>query len=160
MVGPKPSTLSTQWWERNGIAPLGVKKEGNGKTPSGLFPLEGAFGYSPRIVTKMAYRQTGDDDVWVDDPCSPDYNTWQRASDTAQVSSEPMRRADSLYEYGLIIGYNRNPVTKGLGSTIFFHVWKGRGIPTSGCVAMARENMISILAWLDPSHYPLVAIGG
>jgi L,D-peptidoglycan transpeptidase YkuD (ErfK/YbiS/YcfS/YnhG family) len=143
---------------RNGIALPGEKREGDGKTPSGLFPLEGAFGYPLHATTKMTYRQFADDDVWVDDPDSPDYNTVKKRADTDSSSAESMRRTDNLYEYGLIIGYNRNPVVKGLGSAIFFHVWEGRGIATAGCIAMARDEMIATLAWLDPARNPFAAI--
>ena len=61
-------------------------------------------------------------------------------------SFEEMRRTDSLYEVGIVIGHNRSPVVKGCGSAIFFHIWRGRGIPTSGCVAMAREDLLRILS--------------
>lgn len=144
---------------RNGIAPPGAKREGDGTTPSGLFPLEGAFGYASHAVTKMPYRRILEDDVWVDDPASADYNTWKKIAETGGVSAELMRRTDGLYEYGLITGYNRNPVVKGRGSAIFFHVWRGPGIPTDGCIGMAREHMMAILAWLDPAANPLTAIG-
>jgi L,D-peptidoglycan transpeptidase YkuD (ErfK/YbiS/YcfS/YnhG family) len=144
---------------RNGIAPTGAKREGDGTTPSGLFSLEGAFGYPSQIVTKMPYRRIRDDDVWVDDPGSAEYNTWRKIAETGGVSVEHMRRTDGLYEYGLIVGYNRNPTLKGPGSAIFLHVWKGPGIPTDGCIGVAREHMIATLAWLDPAENPLIAIG-
>ena len=42
---------------RNGIAPLGQKKEGDGRTPSGIYPLGSAFGYPVSIDTGLPYRQ-------------------------------------------------------------------------------------------------------
>jgi L,D-peptidoglycan transpeptidase YkuD (ErfK/YbiS/YcfS/YnhG family) len=144
---------------RNGMALPGEKREGDGKTPVGLFPLEGAFGYAPSFATKMAYRQVDDDDVWVDDPNSLNYNTWQRRSEVRGVSTESLKRSDDLYEYGLIVGYNRKPVVKGLGSAIFIHAWIGPGRPTAGCVAVAKEDLVALLTWLDPAERPLVTVG-
>jgi L,D-peptidoglycan transpeptidase YkuD (ErfK/YbiS/YcfS/YnhG family) len=78
---------------------------------------------------------------------------------TGALSFEEMKRPDGLYRYGIVIGYNGNPVVKGLGSAIFLHVWKGRDIPTSGCVALAEEDVVAILARLDPSRQPLCLWG-
>jgi L,D-peptidoglycan transpeptidase YkuD (ErfK/YbiS/YcfS/YnhG family) len=144
---------------RDGFALPGEKKEGDGQTPIGFYPLELAFGYAREISTKMAYRQALDDDVWVDDTNSPDYNRWVRRGETSAASFEQMRRKDNLYKYGIVIGYNKNPVVKGRGSAIFFHVWKGREEPTAGCIAMPEESLLRILGWLDPSANPLVVIG-
>jgi hypothetical protein len=47
-----------------GFAAIDKKREGDGKTPSGLFPLGVAFGYGPSVVTQMPYRQATDDDFW------------------------------------------------------------------------------------------------
>jgi L,D-peptidoglycan transpeptidase YkuD (ErfK/YbiS/YcfS/YnhG family) len=144
---------------RSGFALPGEKEEGDGQTPIGFYPLELAFGYAPEISTKMGYRQALDDDLWVDDTNSPEYNRWVKRGETRAASFEQMRRKDNLYKYGIVIGYNRNPVVKGRGSAIFFHVWKGKGEPTAGCIAMAEESLLRILGWLDPSASPLVAIG-
>jgi L,D-peptidoglycan transpeptidase YkuD (ErfK/YbiS/YcfS/YnhG family) len=144
---------------RNGFALPGAKREGDGKTPSGTFCLEGTFGYAPKIETAMPYRQIGEDDIWVDDPASPHYNQWGRKGTCVALSFEEMRRADNLYEVGIVIGYNRSPAVLGHGSAIFFHIWKGRGIPTSGCVAMAREDLLRVLFWLDPLKAPVAILG-
>jgi L,D-peptidoglycan transpeptidase YkuD (ErfK/YbiS/YcfS/YnhG family) len=143
----------------NGFALPGEKREGDGKTPSGIYPLEFAFGYASSIDTKMVYRQATEEDIWVDDPASPDYNQWVRKGETRAKSFEEMRRSDGLYKYGIIIGYNRNPVVKSFGSAIFFHVWKGEGRPTAGCVAMSEEDIAALLRWLDASQKPVAVIG-
>ena len=143
---------------KNGFASSGKKREGDGMTPSGLYPLEFAFGYAPQICTKMEYRQTTGDDIWVDDVNSVQYNTWVRKADLKAASYEEMRRTDKLYEYGIVIGYNRNPVVKGHGSAIFFHVWEGEGTSTAGCIAMAEEDILALLGWLDPSQKPMALI--
>ncbi len=70
---------------RNGFAPAGEKREGDGRTPSGLYRLGTAFGYAESAVTKMPYRQALADDLWIDDPNAPDYNRWVKQSQTQAV---------------------------------------------------------------------------
>jgi L,D-peptidoglycan transpeptidase YkuD (ErfK/YbiS/YcfS/YnhG family) len=61
---------------RNGLAPAGEKKEGDGRTPSGTFALRRSFGYPKAVETKLDYAQATPDDFWIDDPASAEYNTW------------------------------------------------------------------------------------
>ena len=144
---------------RNGFALPGEKKEGDGKTPSGIYPLKMTFGYDASIKTKMPYRQASANDIWVDDANADDYNRWVKKGKTRAKSYEKMRRDDNLYKYGIVIEYNTNPVVKGYGSAIFFHVWGGENITTEGCVAVSKENIIKILEWLNPQAKPLIIIG-
>lgn len=153
-TGPLPAMTG-----RNGFAPPGEKREGDGRAPTGIFSLESAFGYPPFIKTKMPYRQATDDDLWVDDVNSPDYNTWVKRGATNASSFEVMKLKDRRYTYGIVTGYNRNPVVKGHGSAIFIHVWLTEGYKTSGCVALAPENMLNILEWLSPEANPQILMG-
>jgi L,D-peptidoglycan transpeptidase YkuD (ErfK/YbiS/YcfS/YnhG family) len=153
-AGPLPAMVG-----RNGLARPAEKREGDGRTPAGLFPLEFAFGYAPIITTKMPYRQATDDDLWVDDLHAPDYNQWVRRGRTTALSFENMKLGDHRYRYGLVIGYNRHPVVPGLGSAIFMHVWQQEGVSTSGCVALAESDMVAILEWLDPEKNPMILMG-
>ena len=143
----------------NGFAPAGEKREGDGRTPSGIYPLKMTFGYDESTGTKMPYLQTLADDIWVDDPNADDYNQWVKKTDPRATSYEKMRRDDNLYKYGIVIEYNTSPVIKGYGSAIFLHIWKGEGIPTAGCVAVSEEDIIKIMGWLDPAASPLIITG-
>jgi L,D-peptidoglycan transpeptidase YkuD (ErfK/YbiS/YcfS/YnhG family) len=143
----------------NGFALEGEKREGDGKTPSGIYPLKMTFGYDATLETKMPYRQALEDDIWVDDPNSEDYNRWTKKQETKAASYEIMKRNDDLYKYGIIIEYNTDPVIKGNGSAIFLHIWKGEGMSTAGCVAISEENIIKILGWLDPKASPVIIMG-
>jgi L,D-peptidoglycan transpeptidase YkuD (ErfK/YbiS/YcfS/YnhG family) len=140
-----------------GFAAIDNKREGDGKSPSGVFPLGIAFGYDPSVVTKMPYRQATEDDFWVDDVNSEDYNQWVKGEPNA-ASWEKMRRDDDQYKYGVVIEYNMHPIEKGKGSAIFLHVWKGGGA-TLGCVSMSEEMVLKILGWLDPAKKPLIIMG-
>jgi L,D-peptidoglycan transpeptidase YkuD (ErfK/YbiS/YcfS/YnhG family) len=105
----------------------------------------------------MPYRQATDDDFWVDDVDSEDYNKWVKGKPNA-ASWEKMKRDDDQYKYGVVIEYNMHPIVKGKGSAIFLHVWKG-GESTLGCVSMSEEMILKILAWLDPAKKPLIIMG-
>ena len=144
---------------RNGFANVGRKREGDGKTPAGIFSIHLTFGYDEVINTKMPYRQALVDDIWVDDPNTDDYNRWVKKQETHAVSYEKMRRDDNLYKYGIVIEYNTNPVIKGHGSAIFFHVWGGEDITTEGCVAVSEQDIVKIMAWLDPQASPVIIMG-
>jgi L,D-peptidoglycan transpeptidase YkuD (ErfK/YbiS/YcfS/YnhG family) len=141
-----------------GFASLDKKKEGDGRSPTGIFRLGTAFGYEPSVTTKMPYRQATEDDFWVDDVDSEDYNKWVRGQPKA-ASAEKMKREDELYEYGIVIEYNTDPIIKGKGSAIFLHPWGGKGRPTLGCVAMPEGSLLRLLGWLDPAKKPLIILG-
>ena len=117
------------------------------------------FGYDANIRTKMAYRQALADDIWVDDPHADDYNQWTKREKTKAASYEMMKREDDQYKYGIVIEYNTDMVIKGDGSAIFLHIWKGKGIPTAGCVAVSEEDITKILDWLDPGALPIIITG-
>ncbi len=140
-----------------GFAPMGEKREGDGKSPSGVFPLVMAFGYDSSVETRMPYRQATEDDFWVDDADSEDYNKWVKGKPKA-ASWEKLKRGDDKYKYGVVIGYNTDPIVKGKGSAIFLHAWKDGG-PTLGCVSMPEGMVLKILGWLDPAKKPLIVMG-
>jgi len=144
---------------KNGFAPAEEKREGDGKTPSGIYPLTMTFGYDANIRTKMPYRQALVYDIWVDDPQADDYNRWTKIQETKAASYEMMKREDDQYKYGVVIEYNTDPVIKGNGSAIFLHIWKGEALPTAGCVAVSEEDIIKIFGWLDPAASPLIFTG-
>ena len=153
VLGPVPVTVG-----RSGMAPFEGKREGDGMTPRGVFPLGPVFGYAEAADTRMPYRQATSQDFWIDDPASPRYNQWVTGA-PPRVSHEKMRRSDDLYRLGIVIGYNTAPIVPGLGSAIFLHIWQGPGLPTSGCVAMAGKDLEQIAAWLDPAKNPRIIIG-
>ncbi len=142
---------------RNGLAPTGEKKEGDGKTPSGIYSLGPAFGYVPSIDTGLLYRQATDLDFWVDDSQSLQYNQWVSGTPLAR-SFEKMKRPDNLYQYGIVIGYNMHPVISGAGSAIFIHVWRRYNSPTAGCVALNQRYLRKILRWLDKKDQPVIIL--
>ena len=142
---------------RKGLASAEKKREGDGKTPDGLYPLTRAFGYEKEIKTKIKYKQVDGDDLWVDDAESSQYNQWIKAPTEAK-SFERLKRDDDLYKYAVVIEYNTQPIVAGRGSAIFMHIWRGPEKATAGCVAIEETNIKKILAWLDSSQYPVIIL--
>jgi len=134
------------------------KKEGDGRSPAGLFPLTYAFGMIEKPQTlKLPYRKIDEHTECVDDVNSFHYN---KIVGRLQVgifdwkSSEKMIQIKPEYDLGVFVAYNSYPVVKGNGSCIFLHVWKDANTATSGCTAMERGNLEKITAWLDPKKNP------
>ena len=85
---------------RNGIAPLNEKREGDGRTPSGTYSVLTAFGYAPVFDTKLSYRQATENNFWVDDVNSSQYNQWVIGKPEAN-SFEEMKRKTTFINTGL-----------------------------------------------------------
>ena len=134
---------------RNGVAEKDSKIEGDGKSPKGIFELGRLFGYEELAPTSINYTQTTSEDKWIDDAEAADYNTYVRGNTTAK-SFEHLKLNSIDYKYCMVIEYNTKPVVKGKGSAIFFHVADEKYTPTSGCVAIAENDMLNYLQWLMP----------
>ena len=143
------------WIGRDGMAPPGAKREGDGRTPSGTFGFGFFFGVDPDPGVHFPFRRVYASDVWDDDPSSPLYNEWMDDR-YADPGADPEPMDVSAYDYGAVIGYN-SARTPGLGSAIFLHV--DTGTPTAGCVALPEAELLEILRWLNPAASPRIAIG-
>ncbi len=139
---------------KNGLAYRGEKKEGDYKTPVGLYPIGEAFGTKKQAL-KMDYRFITKQDKFVDDMESPQYNTWV-VGKTKAKSYEDM--LIDPYELGAVLNYNMNPAIPGKGSAIFLHLWGAPNKPTAGCVATDREHLLTILKWLEKEKLPYIYV--
>ena len=140
---------------RNGFAPPGLKREGDGRTPSGSFGLLYVFGAGPNPGFRLRYRQLRPYDYWDDDPASPRYNEWVD-SRHASPGAAPEPMDVSAYYDGVVIGYN-TARTPGLGSAIFLHL--NIGIATAGCVTLPPGELLPLLRWLNPARSPRIRMG-
>ncbi len=130
---------------RNGVAGRGLKREGDGRTPSGVFALGSGFGTrkNPGLADSFGWFTVGRTDVWVDDPTSRFYNTHQ-----VRPANGRWRSAEKLqikpYRAAQVIGYNEARIA-GRGSAIFLHVGTGR--PTAGCVSLRVDHLQAVMRW-------------
>jgi len=149
----------TELWQKDltGLRPL-IKREGDGKSPAGLFPLIFAFGSQTAPgSTKLSYVVLDEFAECVDDAESSHYNTIvnrMRVGNFDWKSSEKMLAVGEQYDRGIVVGYNSYPPKSGLGSCIFLHIWKDAFTGTSGCTAMKRSDLENLLARLDPARNP------
>jgi hypothetical protein len=144
---------------RNGFAQENEKMEGDGKTPKGLYALGQLYSYEPAIDTKIPFQQVDSLDKWIDDPTSTDYNKYVHG-ETSAKSFEHLKLKSIDYKYCMVIEYNTNPVVKGKGSAIFFHVANENYAPTAGCVAIAEKDMLQFLKWFSPNKQKAIWING
>lgn len=121
------------------------KKEGDGKTPKGVFPMRGGFGVSgnPGLSTQ-SWTKVTKDHVWVDGNATKagGYNTMKRKSDGYKGESLYQPKA---YKYAQVIGYNEAR-TPGKGSAIFLHA-NTASMKTAGCVSMYESSLVKTLKW-------------
>lgn len=132
------------------------KKEGDGRSPAGIFELGTAFGVAdtlPASSRNYPYLPVTERSYCVEDTGSANYNrlidlnesdsqVWQKRS--------PLLRSDGLFQWGVVVEQNTSPVTVGAGSCIFLHVWRGAHIGTAGCTAMPLEAAAGLVSWLAP----------
>ncbi|MFQ3174706.1 MAG: L,D-peptidoglycan transpeptidase YkuD (ErfK/YbiS/YcfS/YnhG family), partial [Flavobacterium sp.] len=143
---------------KNGFAPPLDKLEGDGKSPTGIFRLGKLYSYEKRLNTLLENQQVTTEDKWIDDPNSKDYNTYVKGATKAK-SYENLLLKNDAYKYCLVIEYNTNPIVKGKGSAIFFHLGVKKPYFTAGCVAIDEEKMKLVVNWLDPKLNPRIIMG-
>ncbi len=138
------------------------KKEGDMKTPAGVFVVGPWMGYADKLPFdgNLPYQQTLSTFQGVDDPQSKYYNQIvdiQKipAASVDWKSHEVMKRPDILYKWLMVIRSNPQSVP-GKGSMVFMHVWRAKGKGTAGCTAMEDADLLSLFRSLDATRHPLV----
>lgn len=138
-----------------------LKREGDGRSPAGVFDIGTAYGYlATRDGASLPYVQATRSLRCVDDPASRHYNRIV-STDSTPVdwkSAEHMRRDDDLYAIAIVVEHNTARVAPGAGSCIFIHAWKGPGIGMSGCTAMPMDRLEAFARWLQRDFTALVAL--
>ena len=126
-----------------------VKREGDGATPVGTFPLRQVLyrpDRLPRPRTGLPVRVLRADDGWCDDACDRNYN--RRVRHPYPASAERLWRADHLYDLILVMGYNDRPRIRGRGSAVFMHVAAPGLGATEGCIALRLADLKRLIGRL------------
>lgn len=137
---------------------LGKEREGDNKTPIGIFDLGIAFGIKKVFNTKIPYIQVNKNMYWVNDINSKYYNKLIEIIPNNQKenlryiqikeknidwkTAEHIYKYPIEYKYAIEIKYNTECI-KGKGSAIFLHVSNKKN--TSGCIAIESKYMKKIL---------------
>ncbi len=142
---------------RGGIAPIGEKREGDLKTPSGRFFLRACY-YRPdrieRPTTGLPVIALTPQDGWCDDATHALYN--QHITLPFAARHEVLWRDDHVYDIIIPLGYNDGVdtrITAGAGSAIFMHLMREDGEGTEGCVALKRNDLLALLPQFTPSTF-------
>lgn len=140
------------------------KVEGDRRAPAGVFALGRIFGDAPAlpIPSRYPYYQVTPRDAWIENPNHPQYNQHIQVNAENPPSwfkKEQMKQNDPAHKWKLEIRHNAAPPIPGRGSAIFFHIQRGPNRPSAGCTTMSEDDLLEILAWLDPAanpHYVLL----
>lgn len=130
---------------------LGKTKEGDGKTPVGVFSFVEAFGILENPGTKMEYIQVDEDDYWVDDSGSKYYNQFVAVDEVEAdwKSAEHILEYGESYHYVLATSYNVERLP-GKGSAVFLHCTSEEAEATAGCIAIPEVYMREIMKRVEP----------
>ena len=140
------------------------KVEGDRTAPAGVFRLGPVFTYDGAWAkhTSMPVIRVGPNDLFVEDPESPLYNSHIRldhAPATAWEKKEQMQQGDPAHRLKVFVGHNVDPPVGGRGSAIFLHVWRDGGrVPTAGCTAMDFDVLSTMVKWLQADAKPLYIV--
>lgn len=148
-----------------GLVAGGKRRQGTGTTPLGTYGLISSFGTHARAASwTLGYRQIRKGDFWVEDNGSRYYNRYRnqaqggfrwRLPTSAANGSERLADYPVPYEYAVVTSFNRAQV-RHRGAGIFLHV-NGRGA-TAGCVSVPRWMMRTLMARLDRTERPVIAV--
>lgn len=135
---------------RSGACPAADKREGDGRTPLGRWPVRAVLfrpdRAAPPAGLRLPWRWVRAADGWSDGAGDPEYNRPVRHPHG--YSAERLERDDGLYDVIVILGHNDAPPEPDMGSAIFLHCSEGR--PTEGCVAIDKAALLALLPELAP----------
>ncbi len=161
LSSPTPPTIFTAFADGRFVSPAGAtrcalgragviaaadKREGDGASPLGDWTMLRVLhrpDRGPEPKTGLPIAPIGPNDGWCDDPADPAYNRPVRLPYPARC--EALWRKDEVYDLICVLNHN-DPPTPGLGSAIFLHLARPDYSPTEGCIALARADLLAILA--------------
>lgn len=145
---------------KQGIIEAESKREGDGKTPSGIYRLRECWYRPDKLkppIMQLPLRAITPQDGWCDDPTHPDYN--RPVMLPFDASHETMWREDDAYNLVIPVSYNDDPVIAGRGSAIFLHVAQPDYRGTEGCIALAQDDWLAFIADLSPQSTIEIPVG-
>ena len=133
---------------------LGKTREGDAKTPTGVFHFNRAFGIADDPGCAIPYVKVDNDTYWSGDPREGyHYNELVSLKDLPGLdveSGDSEHIIDYIYhyQYCLNISYNEEG-TPGLGSAIFLHCFAPAKPFTGGCVSIPEQHMKFVMQRVD-----------
>jgi L,D-peptidoglycan transpeptidase YkuD (ErfK/YbiS/YcfS/YnhG family) len=134
------------------------KREGDGATPVGAFAMRRLL-FRPdretRPTTALPSAVISPGDGWCDAPTDRAYN--RPVGLPYPASAEQLWRDDHLYDLLVVLAYNDDPVVPGRGSAIFLHLAAPNFAPTAGCVALGRDDLLTVIAAANRASRVIIA---
>ena len=122
------------------------KKEGDKKTPKGVFEIENLYFRKDRKekpLTSLKCVEIKKSMGWCNDTSfQKKYNKLIKIE--KKTKYEKLKRKDYKYDFLIPIKYNFKKPIVGLGSCIFIHLTKNYK-PTAGCVALKEKDFLIML---------------
>ena len=122
------------------------KKEGDNKTPKGVFRLENLYYRKDRVKkpqTALNCVKINNDMGWCNDINYPKkYNKLFKID--KKINHEKLKRIDCKYDLLIPIKYNFHKPVPGMGSCIFIHLTKNYN-PTAGCIGIKKKDFLVML---------------
>ena len=126
------------------------KKEGDKKTPKGIYKIENFYYRKDRILKPKTYLkciEIKNTMGWSNDIRFPNkYNKLIKINKT--IKHEKLKRNDHKYDFLIPIKYNFNKPIIGLGSCIFIHLTNNLK-PTAGCIALKKKDFLIMLRLIN-----------
>jgi L,D-peptidoglycan transpeptidase YkuD (ErfK/YbiS/YcfS/YnhG family) len=129
-----------------GFAPAGAKREGDGKTPTGVFTLGTAFGKG-NPGSSNGYITLRPSSCWGSTVGAASYNRYFTGA-CGPADESMYKYINTAYQQGLLINYNTQPIRQGYGSAIFFHV--STGGTTAGCISTDYNAVVKTIRATRP----------
>ena len=122
------------------------KKEGDKKTPKGIYEIENLYYRRDRIKkieTKLKLIEIKKSMGWCDDiKNKKNYNKLININE--KTKHEKLFRKDNKYDLLIPIKYNFKKRILSKGSCIFIHLTKNYK-PTAGCIALSKKDFLIML---------------
>lgn len=122
------------------------KKEGDGASPVGIWPLRQIYYRNDRIVrplSKMPVSLIRKGWGWCETVGDRNYN--RRVNLPYPTAHEDLKRSDNFYDIVVETSHNQKPRIQGRGSAIFFHIARANFASTAGCIAISLRDMQKVL---------------
>lgn len=139
-----------------GFAAPGAKREGDRRSPTGIFTLGTGFG-ARNPGSRLGYLTLTPRQCWGSTVGSTRYNRPYLGS--CPAPDERMFSAvKGAYRQGIVVNYNTAPIVPGRGSAIFVHVRTASA--TSGCLALPEAAVIRLMRTNRPGDLIIMGVAG
>lgn len=134
------------------------RKNGDGSTPIGAFPLVYAFGNAAACASlkiPMKFKAITPRSYWGGDDWGRYSNRWYEGDSPLGKDYEHLADCENKqYKYAMVIGFNYDDFKPGIGNAIFFHCCTDSN--TAGCVAINETDMSEFMEHVRDGAYMII----